>query len=210
MKRLMSVVSLLALSSVALASPIFNASNGHYYEYVSAPGISWHDARITAETYSLTDGTDVYQGFLAVPDDAAENDFLGTVTGADYVWLGLTDEASEGTWLISSGPDAGSAANYLNWASGEPNNVQYANINGVRNGEHYAERYTTGVWNDLPYAFPGRTTGYFVEFTTSGTISNPTVSVPAPATTSLLIVMSLMALFQRRRLKPAPSQFHRC
>jgi len=44
---------------------------------------------------------------------------------ASNLWIGFTDQASEGTWEWISGE----AVTYTNWASGEPNDA---------NGEDYA------------------------------------------------------------------------
>ncbi len=58
---------------------------------------------------------------LAVPDDAAEVELLlamASDTGlSDRLWVGITDEATEGVFLT----DAGGPAAYLPWAPDEPN-----------------------------------------------------------------------------------------
>ena len=57
-------------------------------------------------------------GHLATVNDGAENEwvrttFMGSVSN---LWIGLTDQAVEGTWAWSSGEAVG----YTNWASGQP------------------------------------------------------------------------------------------
>ena len=61
------------------------------------------------------------------------------------MWLGITDEAEEGTWV----GDDGSAIEYFNWRINEPNNWG--------TGEHWLEMDLTvgrheGTWNDWFYA----------------------------------------------------------
>ncbi len=36
-------------------------------------------------------------------------------------WLGVTDEVTEGTWAIVTGPERGLVAPHMQWANGEPN-----------------------------------------------------------------------------------------
>jgi hypothetical protein len=69
---------------------------------------------------------------------AAENAFVqANFTGR--VWIGLSDEIVEGTFLW----DSGEPLTYTNWCAGEPNNA-----NGT---EHYVEMLTgSGCWNDQP------------------------------------------------------------
>jgi len=42
-------------------------------------------------------------GQLVIVDDAAENEFIRSTVLADYVWIGLTDEANEGTFVNVDG-----------------------------------------------------------------------------------------------------------
>ena len=56
---------------------------------------------------------------------------------ADYVWLGFTDEASEGNYVWVNGDPI----TYTNWNSGEPNNSN--------NQEHFARLLKhNGKWTD--------------------------------------------------------------
>lgn len=106
---------------------------------------------------------------LVVFNDAAENTAVvnalnaaGIISSVDAVWVGYTDQASEGTWTTLDG----TPMSYLNWAGGEPNNngqgatccsfpdwlggCSSSNSFQCANGEDCAQIYSSGTWNDLP------------------------------------------------------------
>ena len=68
---------------------------------------SWLNAKILCQA----DGG----GLLSI-HGAAENAFVADSFGADPIWLGLTDEAQDGTFVWSDG----TALDYENWKDGEP------------------------------------------------------------------------------------------
>ena len=74
-------------------------------------------------------------GHLATSTNAEKNAFLVSLIGNNTVWLGGSDEETEGTWKWISGEEW----NYTNWNSGEPNNS---------NNEDYVELQSSGGWND--------------------------------------------------------------
>ena len=87
------------------SSAIIEAPNGHAYQYVAAPNVSWEAARAQATTRS-------YQGrhgYLATMDDKREFDFVmqrvfpGEDT--DVTYLGGRQTAP-GEWRWVTGPDA--------------------------------------------------------------------------------------------------------
>ena len=142
-----------------VAGPVFPVpATGHYYEFVSAPGICWTAATAAAATRTYGG----LQGYLATLTSAVENAAVtGRVTG-NY-WFGASDAASEGQWRWVTGPEVGTqfwqstntnpnAVNtggatlpgqYANWDGGEPNNFQPG-------GESYAHIFgASGKWNDL-------------------------------------------------------------
>ena len=101
--------------------------NGHAY-VVTPSSMTWANA----EAYAQTLG-----GHLVTINDAAEQTWLQTTFGSTFggnLWIGLTDQATAGTWVWSSGQ----AASYRNWASGQPNNS--TNWNGAYFG-------SDGTWN---------------------------------------------------------------
>jgi Ca2+-binding RTX toxin-like protein len=101
----------------AITAPIFTY-NGKFY-FLSNAG-SWTQAQAQAVTLG---------GNLVTVNDAAENQFLvNTFGGKEGLWIGLTDEVTEGTFKWANGE----AVTYTNWAPGEPNNdgnQDYAWIN---------------------------------------------------------------------------------
>ncbi|MFM6471978.1 MAG: lectin-like protein, partial [Dolichospermum sp.] len=74
-------------------------------------------------------------GNLVTVNDAAENQFLvNTFGGTEGLWIGLTDEVTEGTFKWANGE----AVTYTNWSPGEPNDLggqDYAYINFLNPGK---------------------------------------------------------------------------
>ncbi len=54
--------------------------------------------------------------YLAIPDDLAELNAIATLSAATASWVGISDLATENTFLTVKGV----AASYLPWASGQP------------------------------------------------------------------------------------------
>ncbi|MFX0105897.1 MAG: lectin-like protein [Candidatus Hodarchaeota archaeon] len=117
--------------------------NGHEYKLITEEK-SWSDAKIDCEAQG---------GHLATITSEGENDFIKNLADSNKVWLGLTDEVSEGTWEWITGEDV----SYTNWYPGEPNNYG--------TGEDYVEMYIDGRWNDIgPPQFPSTTRYYICEW----------------------------------------------
>jgi hypothetical protein len=111
--------------------------DGHFY-LITDSSMTWSDA----EAYAQSLG-----GHLVTINDASEQDWIyQTFTSlSSSIWIGLTDEASEGTWVWSSSE----AVSYTNWASGEPNggtSYNYARISS--NGQWY-DVYNTSAYRGL-------------------------------------------------------------
>ena len=111
-----------------------NPNNGKTYHLLSDS--SWTVAQATAVTLG---------GNLAIINDQLENDWIAQTFGqpgvADrQIWIGMTDQAQEGTWVWIDGTPVG----YTNWAPNEPNDGA--------GGEDYGMidyHSATGEWNDL-------------------------------------------------------------
>ncbi|MFO0923259.1 MAG: LamG-like jellyroll fold domain-containing protein, partial [Pirellulales bacterium] len=139
----------------------YNAETGKFYKLVSSAQ-TWSTAQSNAIATSLGG----VAGQLLTISNASENAFateLANNIGAS-VWLGLSDQTTEGAWYNYSGSSAsnqvwqGTSSGYRvngaysNWSSGEPNDS---------GGEDHAELLTTGKWNDAQGTL---TRGYVIEW----------------------------------------------
>ena len=162
-------------------------TTGHFYEYVSDPGVSWSAAE-SAATSTVFDGQ---PGYLATIPSATVNSFIvAHINGAQNVWAGgrsvdypsgyLGNAGIQRVWTWQGGPLAGSIFSecsnissgcsfvndgglYHDWNAGEPNNSGYPSSGDP--GEHQLEvNYTgAGTWNDLSNT-NGSPQGYVIEF----------------------------------------------
>ena len=144
MKSVILLLGGLLTSSVVNAgvvgSPILNPANNHYY-YLLSPA-TWS----ASQTEALSLG-----GNLVTINDAAENEWVYSTFGGlnRALWIGLTDQDSEGTFSWISGE----AFSFSNWSPGEPNNG-----GGFVSDENYVYiveanpgwLLTPGMWNDVP------------------------------------------------------------
>lgn len=99
--------------------------NGHTFKYVDTLS-TWPDAKAVCEAIG---------GHLATSTSSEKNVFLrGLASGV--LWLGGTDENTEGMWRWVNGETWA----YTNWIPGEPNN---------QGEEPYLELSANGQWNDI-------------------------------------------------------------
>lgn len=156
--------------SAVLSGPIYNPFTTHSYYLISSN--LWG----AAETEAVSLG-----GHLVTINDAAENAWVLSTFGnfngiKSPLWIGLNDEASEGTFVWTSGE----AVTYLNWNGGEPNNGM-----GFFNEDHTAilglSLSPSDKWNDVPDA----------------DIYLGVVEVPEPTAASLLLLATGGLLLRR-------------
>lgn len=149
-----SVIGNVQLSVAATVNPVgffYNGVNGHFYRPISS-GTTYTNARATALNTTFKG----QQGYLVTITSADEDQFIFNNVPQGNIWFALTDEVSEGRWVIDAGPEKGTLiktsngqftgniqGQYNNWAGGEPNNWG--------NNEDYAVTKWSGgsQWNDL-------------------------------------------------------------
>ena len=105
------LVSSLSANAALLSNAIVNPANGHSY-YLTSPG-TW----VELEAEAVTLG-----GHLVTINNQQEQDWVfstfGLYGGIERpLWIGLTDEASEGNWQWASGEPV----TFTLWDDGEPN-----------------------------------------------------------------------------------------
>jgi hypothetical protein len=190
--------------SITVGEANYLPSTGHYYEFVSNPGISWTAAETAASARTYFG----LQGYLVTLTSQEEADFSGE-QASGFGWIGANDVAVEGEWRWVTGPEAGTQfwqgrsngteLTYANWNGGEPNNVggggeDYAHIAAasvIRGGA------SIGAWNDLPNTTgtsgPYSAQGYVVEY--GGMPGDPTLNITA---TSMMSMSSCRIITNRR------------
>ncbi|MBF8151371.1 T9SS type B sorting domain-containing protein [Winogradskyella sp. F6397] len=159
--------------SINLGDANYLPSTGHYYFYVSDPGITWTEARDAAESQTYFG----LQGYLATLTSEEESQLAGEQS-AGTGWIGGSDAETEGIWKWVTGPEAGMVFweggvnggppndEFSFWNNNEPNNVgneDYAHITDSSIGN-------VGAWNDLANTgaadiySPYHPQGYIVEY----------------------------------------------
>lgn len=179
--------------SISIGQANYLPRNGHYYEYVSALGISWTVAKEAAALknyYGL-------KGYLATLTAADEAQLAGEqAPGAG--WIGGSDAEIEGTWKWVTGPEAGtifwngvangSTPNFAFWNNAEPNQLgeeDYAHITAPGIG-------VAGSWNDLTETGSSsgdyQPKGYIVEY--GGTVGDPDLFLSASTSITIANITS--------------------
>jgi len=178
------------LSAAPMEWDIGAGGNGHWYELIAGPSVTWAEAAGTAAGLDHLGRI----GHLATVTSAEEWAFLVDAVnpGGARAWLGGSDAADEGVWRWAVGPEAGEtfwiggsggvAAGFHAWNPREPNNAS--------NEDYLAGWWTPGQWNDLGESWS--IGAYVVEFSA--------VAVPVPASMPLMLgAVGVLALTQRRR-----------
>ena len=115
-------------------SPIVQAPNGHAYQFVVAPGLSWDAARAAAEKRFWKSWG--HPGYLATIDDATEYQFimdrLFSHGYPDVTYLGGRQTAP-GEWRWVTGPDgaAEGGKGTLFWTGDEQGAAQGGDANWI-------------------------------------------------------------------------------
>ena len=164
--------------SISLVNADYLPYTGHFYRFISRPGISWTESKAEASSDSL-----MYfglRGYLATVTSQAESDFIRLKTKG-VGWIGASDHLVEGDWRWVTGPEGlensnqgrlfwrGRGAQYIAGMSGTgPVPGQFTNWNGslepndccndnVPHEEDYAhitffpkDPASSYKWNDLP------------------------------------------------------------
>lgn len=99
--------------------------------YAALPNVATHVYRVITMTGTWTSqqaACMAENGYLAEPNDAAELAALNTAAGANEIWVGVSDQTTEGTFLFGRG----GAATFLPWETGEPDNSPAGGADCVR------------------------------------------------------------------------------
>lgn len=108
-------------------------ANGSEYQRIDVYGFPWHEAVVLCELLG---------GHLATITSAEENQFLEQNFPQDrVVWLGGTDQQSEGDWRWVTGEPF----TFQNWAVNEPSGVRGSPL---KLAEHYLDMRRGSKWND--------------------------------------------------------------
>lgn len=173
------VVFLPALAEGAVMFTAVNPANGHTY----------HLLEPTTWTASEAEAV-VLGGHLATINDAAENEWVFTTFnsgGPRSLWIGLTDQVTEGTfeWI------SGEPVFYTNFNPGfEPNNNP---VEDPIHGEDYAHFFPgSRYWNDLADAGQAFAPLY-------GVVEVDSYSIPEPSAIAIWGIGLVGLVLSRRR-----------
>ncbi|KAK2509253.1 hypothetical protein MC885_016971 [Smutsia gigantea] len=114
----------------------------------NCPGLTFSMGKKVGKKFFLTNGETMtfnkvkalcaqFQAAVATPLNAEENKAIQRLASSRHVFLGITDEETEGHFVDLSG----SSLTYKNWKAGEPNDGA--------NGEDCVMLLDDGMWNDI-------------------------------------------------------------
>ncbi len=155
---------------ISLNAALSFDGNGHFYEYVTSPNITWAAAKTAASNMRYFG----LQGYLVTITSAEESAFCASKL-LGQGWLGASDEASEGTWRWVAGPENGNVLTYTHWNSGEPNDAG--------GNEDCAQFLANGLWNDL--SSTATLAGFVVEY--GGMAGDPELDISDNVTVNFSI-----------------------
>jgi len=183
--------------SITVGEANFLPSTGHYYEFVTDPGISWTDAEIAASNRNYFG----LQGYLVTLTSQEESDFSGS-QAQGVGWIGANDDNVEGEWrwVFWAGGVGGTELTFAFWNANEPNDYPDGPTNpGDENFAHITDPSVTanpGSWNDLPNGGGGgaySAQGYVVEY--GGTAGDPVLNITA---TTVINISNCRIMTNRR------------
>jgi len=161
----------------------FNPQNGHFYELVGdAAGFTWENAKAAAEAMTFFG-----RGHLATITSSEEALVIESMAGSrNYdtrLWIDGTDEAEEGVWRFTSGPEAGTVfyeggckqgdggcteqiPAFADWYRGghddQPSGASLENYIQWKDYSFFRPEGSQGHWHDYPK--DAGASGFFVEF----------------------------------------------
>ncbi|SDI76882.1 hypothetical protein SAMN05444157_0069 [Frankineae bacterium MT45] len=157
----------------------FSPTSGHFYRFISAPNMTFEDARVAAKATSYSG----QPGYLAELTSPEINDFVtskvpdpGTGVAAANFWIGAqataydtgapTDPSLHRIWRWLDGPAAGlpltnctnltgacvhaGAEGYNDWSAGEPNNADYGDMGDGLVPSGLGENAAATNWDGIP------------------------------------------------------------
>jgi hypothetical protein len=89
-----------------------------YAGLVGAPGHVYRSLTTITSSNAQRAACAADGGYLAIPDDLGELTAIFTLAGSNTIWVGITDEATEGVYKDVKG----AVETFLPWAAGQPDN----------------------------------------------------------------------------------------
>jgi len=168
---IISVCAVNASMAALVQWKVEDGGNGHYYEAISVSGLTFDDARVSAE---------LRDGYVVTITSQAEQDFISSHVISDgfgyriggFQPIGSPEPDGGWEWVT------GEKFDYTNWYSGEPNN-QF----GI---EDTLVMWASNQWNDGPGSYQNYN-GYILEME----------MIPQPAT---ILILGLGAAMARNRM----------
>jgi hypothetical protein len=158
-----------------------STSNLTYTAYVFTAGVVDYTGALSGAESKTLNGV---SGHLLTIESQAENDLIDSWVydlsfyswnGGPVIWLGISDNAEEGSWRYTSGPNTGEVASYTNWFPGEPNGGTGENYGTLNTAAQTSDGTVySGTWFDAWITYTFNVIGYVTEF--DGLTSKPSAS----------------------------------